>query len=118
MRKIREGLSPLGLPADVLLRHGNKRVVYGVALARNFRDFLLDLSDSPQYVVPQTHVRHRTELVADFWRRRWVLKRLSKPGILEEIARHTYTYPIRHGAKVPLPIEPEELVGLWANAGS
>ena len=118
MRKIREGLSLLGLPADVLLRHGNKRVVYGVALARNFREFLLDLSDSPQYVGPQTRVCHRTELLADFWRRRWVLKRLSKPGILEEIARHTYTYPIRHGAKVPLPIEGEEMLGLWANAGS
>ncbi len=41
MRKIREGMELLGLPSEVLMNHGNKRVVYGVALARNFRDLLL-----------------------------------------------------------------------------
>ena len=29
MRKIREALSLLGLPDDVLLNHGSKRVIYG-----------------------------------------------------------------------------------------
>jgi hypothetical protein len=36
MRKIREGLALLGLPADVLLKHGSKRLVYGVAPGEKF----------------------------------------------------------------------------------
>ena len=68
MRKIREGLSLLGLPADSLLNHGSKRIVYGVALAANFGDFLLGLSDNPQYLIPVTKVKHRTELISDYWR--------------------------------------------------
>jgi len=114
MRKIREGLGLLGLPADVLLKHGSKRVVYGVALARNFQDFLLGLSDSPRYLVPQTREKYRSELLADYWRQRWLLKRLSKPGVLEEVARHTCVYPILHGAQVQLPHEPEDMLELWA----
>jgi hypothetical protein len=52
MRKIRDGLSILGLPADELLKHGNKRIVYGVALARNFSDVLLGFSENPEYTIP------------------------------------------------------------------
>jgi hypothetical protein len=114
MRKIREGLGLLGLPADVLLKHGSKRVVYGVALARNFQEFLLGMSDSPRYLVPQTREKHRTELLADYWRQRWLLKRIEKPGVLDEVARHTCVYPIHHGAQVELPPEGEEQLDLWA----
>jgi hypothetical protein len=103
MRKIREGLELLGLPSDVLMNHGNKRVVYGVSLARNFRDVLLGFTDSAQYNVPLTRDRLRTELLADFWRRRWLLNRLEKPGILEEVSKHTILYPVTHGAQVTLP---------------
>jgi hypothetical protein len=102
MRKIREGMELLGLPSEVLMNHGNKRVVYGVALARNFRDLLLGFKDSAQYSVPLTRDKARTEMLADFWRRRWLLNRLEKPGILDEVAKHTVLYPIRHGAQVKL----------------
>jgi hypothetical protein len=117
MRKIREGLAILGLPADVLLKHGSKRLVYGVALARNFQEFLLGLSGAPRYVIPQTRARHRTELIADYWRQRWLLKRMSKPGLLDEVASHTCVYPIRHGAQVELPRDPDNLLDLWAANG-
>ena len=113
MRKIREALEQLGLPSDILLMHGNKRVVYGVSLARNFRDVLLGLSDTARYYIPLTRERYRTELLADFWRQRWLLKRLEKPGILDEVATHTVVYPIRHGAQVVLPNDPSEAVSLW-----
>ena len=105
MRKIREGLELLGLPSDVLMNHGNKRVVYGVSLARNFRDVLLGFTDSAYYKVPLTRDRLRTEMLADFWRRRWLLNRLEKPGILDDVSKHTVVYPIRHGAQVDLPEE-------------
>jgi len=107
MRKIREGLELLGLPSDVLLNHGNKRVVYGVALARNFRDVLVGFADSAHYNVPQTRDKLRTEMLAGFWRQRWLLNRLEKPGILDEVSKHTLIYPIMHGAQVKLPGEGE-----------
>ncbi len=113
MRKIREALSRLGLPDDVILKHGSKRVIYGVSLARNFQDILLGLADRPRYIVPQTKERFRTELLADYWRQRWLLRRLEKPGILEEVAKHTVVYPIRHGAQVQLPRERDETLSLW-----
>jgi len=112
MRKIREGLELLGLPPDILLKHGSKRLIYGVALANNFGDYLLGLSATPKYLIPGSRPKLRTELIADFWRERWLQKRLSKPGILEEIARHTCAYPIRHGAQVELPHAPDDVLEL------
>ncbi len=103
MRKIREGLALLGLPADVLLKHGSKRLVYGIALAQNFEDYLLGFTNNPRYLIPGSRPKFRTELIADFWRQRWLLKRLSKEGVLDEVARHNCVYPIRHGAQVQLP---------------
>ena len=38
------------------------------------------MSDSPRYLIPQTKEKHRTELLADYWRQRWLLKRIEKPG--------------------------------------
>jgi hypothetical protein len=118
MRKIREGLSILGLPGEQLLKHGNKRVVYGVALARNFREVLVGLSRQPEYFLPITKVRFRTELLGDYWRQRWLLKRLQKVGVLEEVQRHTCVYPIQHGAQVKLPVENDGSLRFWAQAGS
>lgn len=113
MRKIREGLGLLGLPEDELLKHGSKRVVYGVALASNFREFLLGMSNSPKYFIPPTRVKQKTESIADYWRQRWLLKRIVKPGVLDEVARHTCVYPIRHGAQVEMPTDGEPLLDLW-----
>lgn len=113
MRKIREALSMLGLPAEVLLKHGNKRVVYGVGLARNFRAVLLGLSATPQYIIPQTKPRERTGNLADFWRKRWLLKRLQNDRVLDEVAVHSLIYPIRHGAQVQIPTDPNDILPLW-----
>lgn len=113
MRKIRDGLGLLGLPQDELLKHGSKRVVYGVALASNFREFLLGRANTPKYLITPTRVRQKTELIADFWRQRWLLNRLAKPGLLDEVARHTCVYPIRHGAQVEVSNVEEPLLNLW-----
>jgi Domain of unknown function (DUF4338) len=113
MRKIRDGLGILGLPQDELLKHGSKRVVYGVALASNFREVLLGMADTPKYLITPTHMRQKTELIADFWRQRWLLNRLKKPGVLDDVARHTCVYPIRHGAQVEVPAVEEPLLNLW-----
>jgi hypothetical protein len=103
MRKIRDAMAILGLPADALLRHGHKRVIYGVRLAENFDAFLVGFSDHVRYLMPQTRAHARSDAIAEYWRCRWLLKRLDKPGILDEVATHRLTYPVHHGARVELP---------------
>jgi hypothetical protein len=102
LRKIREGLDRLNLPSDDLLSHGNQRLVYAVALARNFREYLLGLDSRPDYLIPMGGGVRSTERIADWWKERWLQPRLCRRGILEEVASHRLTQPIRHGARVPL----------------
>jgi hypothetical protein len=102
MRKMREALEVVGLPSDVLLRHGNKRIVYGVPLARNFGSVLMGLDRNAQYVIPQTNPRKGTRLLVEFWARRWLSRRIEDGSVLEQVASHTLAYPVRHGAQVHL----------------
>jgi len=105
MRKIRDAMGVLGLPGEELLRHGNKRVVYGVSLADNLSEFLGGFDSHVRFVLPQTKVKKRTVEIAKYWTRRWLMPRLQKPGILEAVANHRLTYPVKHGARVELPSE-------------
>ena len=50
LRKVRQGLDALRFPTEHLLRHGRRRIVYGVTLVRNTREFLLGLEDTPDYL--------------------------------------------------------------------
>lgn len=103
MRKIREGLEELGFPADPLLRHGRKRVVYCIPLISNVRDFMVGLDTKPKYLVPQDSPGKKTELIVQWWRERWLSPRAARSEVLEAVGAHTLVYPIKHGAKVVLP---------------
>jgi hypothetical protein len=107
MRKLRDGLAEVGLPADELLLHGNKRVVYGVPIAVNFREVLLGLDLRPRYFLSVKQAKQHTERLAEFWRKRWLSGRITRAGVLEEVVKHTLSYPITHGARVQLPEERE-----------
>ena len=52
LRKIRAGLERMGFPADALLQHGRRRSIYGVLLAKNAREYLLGIDQSPKYPFP------------------------------------------------------------------
>ena len=103
LRKLREAIDEVGLPSDKLLRHGNGRVVYVIPLAKNFREILLGVNTRPAYYLPRSQMKRRSEQIAEYWRNRWLIGRLGRPGILEEVAKHTLAYPISHGARVVLP---------------
>jgi hypothetical protein len=107
MRKLRDGLAEVKLPADELLNHGNRRVVYGVPIAENFREVLLGMDSRPKYFLSPQKAKKHTDLLAQFWRKRWLSGRITRPGILEETATHTLSYPVTHGARVQLPEDPE-----------
>lgn len=103
MRKLRDGLAEVGLPSDDLLKHGNARVVYGVPLAENFREVLLGVEAKPRYFLPLRNPGESTQRLAEYWRKRWLAARINRLGILDEVLKHTLSYPISHGARVALP---------------
>jgi hypothetical protein len=110
MRKIREALDTVGLQSDGILKHGNCRITYGIRLAKNFREVLLGLNRHASYLLPQEHASRRTEMISQYWLRRWLSRRITIPRILEEVSKHTLSYPMTHGAMVPLlPDEGEDL---------
>jgi hypothetical protein len=108
MRKIREALEFMDLPSDALLRHGDKRIVYGIPLATNFRSHLLGLDAQPRYIIPLKNAGRGTNLLVRYWRDRWLSKRVESAEVLQKVSEHTLSYPIRHGAQVLLPEEDEK----------
>ncbi len=108
MRTLREVFEIVDLPSDEILRHRNTRIVYGVALARNFGDVLLGLAPRAHYFLSQTAPTKRTREIASYWRERWLLGRIGRAGILDQVAQHTLAYPVTHGGRVVLPGIPTE----------
>jgi hypothetical protein len=113
MRKIREALDLVGLLSDELLLHGNERVVYGIPLAINYKELLLGLTKRPKYIVPQSDKEERTRMLFAYWCKRWLFSRIKNSEMLQKVAQHTLTHPIRHGARVLLPGDDEESGYLW-----
>jgi hypothetical protein len=103
LRKVRAGLDLLGLPSDALLRHNNQRSIYGVALARNFREVLLGMQAAPDYLLPQGAGAEVTARIAAWWRERWLVGRAKNPEVLARVQAHTLVTPVTHGARVLLP---------------
>lgn len=109
-RKLREGLGQLRFPADALLQHGRARIVYGVPLARNLREYLLGMDDKPDYIFTQDDPKASTEAISTWWMKRWLSHRIESDDVLEEVARHTSIWDGRyllHGACVRLPVTEE-----------
>jgi hypothetical protein len=102
LRAIQVGLQSLGFPASKLLLHGQNRSFYGVALAKNFRDYFMGFdqelifenSDGPVDTVA---------VISEHWKERWLKNRLQKPGIIEAVESHDLVHPIEHGARVKMP---------------
>lgn len=102
MRKMREALTLVGLPSDILLKHGNRRIVYGIPLAENFRRLLMGLETKPHYIVPQSDPRRKTSMIGSYWIHRWLSRRIEQDSVLTQVASNCLAYPIHHGAQVKL----------------
>jgi hypothetical protein len=109
MRKLREAISLVGLPADKVLKHGSPRLVYAVPLATNFREVLCGRAAKPRYLLSPVSPQRGTQAINNFWRRRWLSPRIGRPEVLEAVAAHTVDRPIRHGARVVLAEQLETL---------
>ena len=100
LRKIRSGLELLGLDSDVFLDHGAPRLVYGVELVRNTKDFLLGITSKPDSLFNDCG-NDLTSRMVSWWLGRWVLGRIGKEGVLERIGeQRVNSHPIRHAARI------------------
>lgn len=106
LRKLRHGIALLGWPADELLQHRRERVVYGVSLVTNLKNYLLCREQEPHYRFDTT-LQDDVARLADWWTYRWLSMRAQKQEILDRVAQHNPRRPVDHGAKVHLPpLEP------------
>jgi hypothetical protein len=112
IRKLKDAMEYLKLESNPILNHRNKRVVYGIALAENFGDVLIGLTKRPKYWIPQTKPKLRSELIGKYWIKRWLVNRIMNNDVMEKVGTHILSYPITHGARVPL-IEEERQLTLY-----
>lgn len=103
MRKIRNGLSAVGVRADEILRHGTPRIVYGAGLVENLEDYVLGISKKAKYYLPRQNGREVSDKMCRWWVERWVWRRIGRKEVLDRIGRHSLVHPIRHGGRVELP---------------
>lgn len=108
LRKIRDALQLAGFRGESLLYHGDRRIIYGVPLAANFREYLLGFEKEVKGIFPDEPVEQSTGRIIDFWIRRWLAGRIASDDVIEEVSRHNLLHPIRHGARVFLPSLPED----------
>jgi hypothetical protein len=113
LRNIRDGLNVLGLNSDYLLEHGSPRLVYGVALARNFRRYLMGTDTKPRYYFPLNNPKETSEKIAGWWAKRWLINRLKRDDVLTQLETHCMTHPIKHGARVPPIAKPYATLSLF-----
>lgn len=115
LRKVRIGLSTLGWPTNELLKHGRERIVYGVPLVRNLRDYSLGIDAEPDYLLdpelPGSDAR-----VAEWWFERWCRRRAQQEHVIASMRSQRTVRPIRHGARVPLPADDMTLSLTYADA--
>lgn len=102
LRKVRLGLAALGWPANELLQHGRERILYGVPLVSNLRDYSLGVDDTPKYLM-DTSLEGGDARVAEWWLERWALRRARQEHVRDAMQCHRLTRPVVHGARVPLP---------------
>ena len=108
LRKVRLGLAALGWPTNELLKHGRERILYGVPLVENIRNFALGIDQEPVYLL-DPEPRDTGASVAQWWFERWARKRAIQEHVKETMRQHSLVRPVRHGARVPLPSDDEVL---------
>jgi hypothetical protein len=101
LRKVRLGLGALGWPSSELLKHGRERIVYGVRLVENLRDYSLGLDADPNYLLDPALIDETS--IANWWFERWGHRRAAQQAVLDSMRRHKLVRPIAHGARVMLP---------------
>lgn len=102
LRKVRLGLAALGWPTNDLLQHGRERILYGVPLVENVREFALGIDQDPHYLL-DPELQDSDQLIAHWWFERWARQRAKQKHVQEAMRQHRLVRPVRHGARVLSP---------------
>lgn len=102
LRKVRLGLAALGWPANELLKHGRERILYGVPLVSNLRDYSLGVDKTPKYLF-DVGTDDGDARIGEWWFDRWALRRFKQAHVQTSMKEQRLTRPIAHGARVRLP---------------
>lgn len=87
LRKIRQGISLLGLDSRFLI-HGQSRLVYGIKLAHNTERYLNGYDDEPEYIFPITKDPEASSRhVASHWIQRWLCSRINHAESLKAVSQ-------------------------------
>ncbi len=82
---IRELLETNQDEAKELSKHAMSRIVYGAALAKNTKEYLLGLEEKPNYGFDIEDYMSGTKKIINYWQQRWVLSRLRFSPIFDRI---------------------------------
>jgi hypothetical protein len=104
LRGLRSGLELLGLNSNELLVHGIEKSVYGAMLASNVDRYLLGLDPTPVWLFDPIAADTCCSTIGHWWLHRWALARLSNEEVRMRMQRETMVYPIRHSARVQMPV--------------
>lgn len=90
LRLVSAGLSAIGLQVvNNFMQHHSQRIVYGIPLGRKTYAFLRGETDDPKYffdVNSPEKVKESMQYIAQYWATRWLLKRINKVEVLEQVA--------------------------------
>lgn len=85
MRLMRHGLSTLGIPETFIKNH-TKRIIYGIELAENSKEFLRGYTNELKYFYPlDKNIEVYTQEIINYWKTRWLFNRMEKQEILERL---------------------------------
>jgi hypothetical protein len=89
LRRLRTGLSAIGLPsADGFLRHRSQRIVYGLALGRDSLEFLRGEVNRPKYYFKASsniECKEASQYISHYWATRWLRSRIKSIRFLEDV---------------------------------
>ena len=78
LRKLRSGLDAIGFNASLTMLHHQGRRIYGVPLFPTAAAYLCGFDpDVPDYIRSPESGGDASERIAEFWRRRWLARRLE-----------------------------------------
>ncbi|WHY20109.1 DUF4338 domain-containing protein [Paenibacillus sp. G2S3] len=89
LRLIRSGLAALGISSEAFLKHHTRRIVYGIELASNTREFLNGEENYLDYYAPlnDDNAEMYTNQLIEYWRKRWFVNRGENVDIQQRLQR-------------------------------
>ena len=103
MRKIREVLDRFKIPADRILKHTYKRIVYLYSLVDDIQSEIMKIELNPCFIVKQDSPKVITKHIGVYWFKRYALKRIQNQEVRSKILENSFSENGFHSAYVKLP---------------